>query len=470
MFSRPRKARVLFGISDILLVSLAFALAYRTRSILHLEHVFFLTPEQMALVLGSALLAWIAIAWWLEIYEKLDSGHPRVILRDAAKQCVYGALCLVVLEYVLRLELSRFFVLLFAALAWILLLTFRLTAGRVSGALRRGFTRPHYLMVVGTGDRARQLAKALEDSVEYGVRLRGFLSERPATAPAEIALGAKYPVYPIHELPALLREHVIDEIVFAVGSESLAGLEEVFLLCDEEGVRTRIAVDFFPHVNSTISLDRLGPTPLLTFSAAPDDEIRLLAKRITDMTIAGAALIALSPLMAAIAILIRLTSRGPAIFSQVRCGLNGRQFVFYKFRSMVENAEELKPALAHLNTRETAFKIPGDPRQTGVGHYLRKFSIDEWPQLWNVLRGDMSLVGPRPAVPSEVERYKRWQRRRLRMRPGLTCLWAVCGRDQVDFETWMKMDMQYIDNWSLALDWNILLRTIPRVLTGHGAN
>jgi exopolysaccharide biosynthesis polyprenyl glycosylphosphotransferase len=470
MFSRPRKARVLFGISDILLVSLAFVIAYRTRSILHLEHIFFLTPEQMALVLGSALLAWVAIAWWLEIYEKLDSGHPRVILRDASKQCVYGALCLVVMEYVVRLELSRFFVLLFAALAWILLLTFRLTAGRVSGALRRGFTRPHYLMVVGTGDRARQLAKALEDSVEYGVRLRGFLSERLETAPAEIALGATYPVYPIRELPALLREHVIDEIVFAVGSESIAGLEEVFLLCDEEGVRTRIAVDFFPHVNSTISLDRLGATPLLTFSAAPYDEIRLLVKRVIDMTIAGAALIALSPLMAAVAILIRLTSPGPAIFRQVRCGLNGRQFVFYKFRSMVQNAEELKPALAHLSTRETAFKMPDDPRQTRVGRVLRKFSIDEWPQLWNVLRGDMSMVGPRPAVPSEVERYKRWQRRRLRMRPGLTCLWAVCGRDQVDFETWMKMDMQYIDNWSLALDWNILLRTIPRVLTGHGAN
>jgi exopolysaccharide biosynthesis polyprenyl glycosylphosphotransferase len=470
MFSRPRKARVLFGISDILLLSLAFVTAYRTRSILHLEHIFFLTPEQMALVLGSALVAWVTIAWWLEIYEKLDSGHPRVILRDASKQCVYGALCLVVMEYVVRLELSRFFVLLFAALAWILLLIFRLTAGRVSGALRRGFTRPHYLMVVGTGDRARQLAKALEDSVEYGVRLRGFLSERLETAPAEIALGATYPVYPIRELPALLREHVIDEIVFAVGSESIAGLEEVFLLCDEEGVRTRIAVDFFPHVNSTISLDRLGSTPLLTFSAAPYDEIRLLVKRVIDMSIAGAALIALSPLMAAIAMLIRLTSPGPAIFRQVRCGLNGRQFVFYKFRSMVQNAEDLKPGLAHLSTRETAFKIPGDPRQTRVGRVLRKFSIDEWPQLWNVLRGDMSLVGPRPAVPSEVERYKRWQRRRLRMRPGLTCLWAVCGRDQVDFDTWMKMDMQYIDNWSLALDWNILLRTIPRVLTGHGAN
>jgi len=262
----------------------------------------------------------------------------------------------------------------------------------------------------------------------------------------------------------------VDEIIFAVGSESLANLEEVFLLCDEEGVRTRVAVDFFPHVNSTVSLDRFGSTPLLTFTAAPYDEIRLLVKRAIDIAIAATGLVVLAPFMAAISILIRLTSPGPVIFRQVRCGLNGRRFLFYKFRSMCQNAEELRPALEHLNIRETAFKIPHDPRLTSIGRYLRKFSIDEWPQLWNVLRGDMSLVGPRPAVPGEVDRYQRWQRRRLRMRPGLTCLWAISGRDNVDFETWMKLDMQYIDNWSLALDWKILLRTIPRVLIGHGAN
>jgi exopolysaccharide biosynthesis polyprenyl glycosylphosphotransferase len=470
MFSKPRKARVLFGISDILLLFAAFALAYHARSVLRLEHEFYLTAERQALILGAASLAWISVAWWLEIYDRLVAGHPAIVLRDVTKQCVYGALCLVVMEYVLRLDLSRFFLLLFASLAWVMLLIFRLTAGRLAGVIRRGFTRLHYVMVVGTGDRARQLAKTLEESVEYGIRLRGFLSEETHSSPAEIELGEKYPVHAIEELPSLLRQQVIDEIVFAVDSGSIADLEEVFLLCDEEGVRTRIAVDFFPHVNSTISLDRLGSTPLLTFTAAPDDEIRLLVKRVTDMAIAAAGLVALSPFMLAIGLLIRLTSRGPAIFHQVRCGLNGREFMFYKFRSMVANAEELKQGLAHLNTRETVFKIPGDPRLTPLGRYLRRFSVDEWPQLWNVLRGDMSLVGPRPAVPSEVEQYKRWQRRRLRMRPGLTCLWAVSGRDQVDFETWMKLDMQYIDNWSLALDWNILLRTIPRVLTGHGAN
>jgi exopolysaccharide biosynthesis polyprenyl glycosylphosphotransferase len=218
-------------------------------------------------------------------------------------------------------------------------------------------------------------------------------------------------------------------------------------------------------------LDRFGATPLLTFSAAPDDEIRLLLKRAIDMVIAAAGLVVLSPFMLMIAALIRLSSPGPAIFRQERCGLNGRRFEFYKFRSMCKNAEDMKDRLAHLNARDgVVFKIPDDPRLTPLGRYLRKFSIDEWPQLWNVLRGDMSLVGPRPAIPSEVDQYERWQRRRLRMRPGLTCLWALSGRDNVDFETWMKLDMQYIDNWSLALDWKIMLRTIPRVLTGRGAN
>jgi exopolysaccharide biosynthesis polyprenyl glycosylphosphotransferase len=470
MFSPQRKARVLFGLSDVILAALAFEGAYQTRVVLHLEHLFFLTIERKALVLGFSLLAWVAVGLWLEIYEKLDSAHPRVILRDTARQCVYGALCLVVFEYLARLELSRPFLALFVVYAWVALLVFRLTAGRVIGVIRREFAAPHYVMVVGTGERARHLAAALERSTEYGIRLHGFLSEQGIPSDSQISLRNVYQVHPIAELPGLLRKRVIDEIIFAVGSESLANLEEYFLLCDEEGVRTRVAVDFFPHVNSTVSLERFGATPLLTFSAAPYDELRLLAKRIVDIVLAAAALVVLSPFMLLIALAIALTSPGPVVFRQVRCGLNGRRFLFYKFRSMCENAEELKASVAHLNTRQTAFKIPRDPRLTPLGRFLRKFSIDEWPQLWNVLRGDMSLVGPRPAVPNEVEQYQRWQRRRLRMRPGLTCLWAVSGRDSVDFDTWMKMDMHYIDNWSLALDWKILLRTIPRVLTGRGAN
>jgi hypothetical protein len=236
------------------------------------------------------------------------------------------------------MELSRPFLLLFSAYAWVLLLIFRLTAGRVVGVIRREFAAPHYVMVVGTGERALRIGRLLEESAVYGIRLRGFLNEQTGAAPGEIVLGAVHAVRPIAELPSILRQHVVDEVVFAVGSASLADLEEIFLLCDEEGVRTRVAVDFFPHVNSTVSLDRFGTIPLLTFSAAPYDEIRLLVKRSTDVAIAAAGLVVLAPLMALIALTIRLTSPGPAIFRQVRCGLNGRRFLFYKFRSMVENA------------------------------------------------------------------------------------------------------------------------------------
>ena len=331
MFGRHRKARVLFGISDVLLAALAFEAAYQTRVVLHLERAFYLTVERKALVLAFGLAAWVMIGLWLQVYEKLDIGSPRVILRDAARQCGYGALCLIVFEYVFRLDLSRFFLVLFSVYAWVLLLLFRLTAGRVVGVIRREFAAPHYVMVVGTGERAVRMAQGLERSSEYGIRLRGFLSES-ADAPAEIQLRVPYKVLPIGDLPSILRQHVVDEVIFAVGSEKLAELEEIFLMCDEEGVRTRVAVDFFPHVNSTVSLDRFGETPLLTFSAAPYDEIRLLLKRVTDIAIAAAGLVVLAPVMTAIVILIRLTSPGPAIFRQVRCGLNGRLFLFYKFR------------------------------------------------------------------------------------------------------------------------------------------
>ncbi len=471
MFSRQhRKAKILFGLADVILTALAFEAAYLTRLSFNLSHNFYYQVPFKALVLGFCILTWVLVGAWLDVYGRLGIGEPHVIIRDSFRQAAYGAVCLVVLEYILRLDLSRFFLLLFAVYSWIFLLVFRLLARRLVGIVRREFGALRYVMVVGTGPRARKLAEALERSADQGVRLRGFLIPTGEAGLEEIQLGAAYPVYPASRLPDLLSQHVIDEILFAVESEKLASLEDVFLLCDEEGVRTRVAVDFFPHVNSEIYLEKLGATPLLTFSAAPDDEIRLLAKRMIDILVGSLALIAALPFMAMIALLIRLTSPGPIIFRQERCGLNGRRFRFYKFRSMCFDAEARKAEVMHLSHRGTATKIANDPRLTPVGRFLRKFSIDEWPQFFNVVKGDMSLVGPRPAIPSEVEQYQRWQRRRLRMRPGLTCLWALNGRDAVDFETWMKMDMQYIDNWSLGLDWKILIRTIPQVLIGKGAN
>jgi exopolysaccharide biosynthesis polyprenyl glycosylphosphotransferase len=469
MFSRQhRRARILFGITDIVLITLAFEFAYWTRLWLPLENVFFIQPAARSLVLAGALTIWIVCGAGLRVYERLDSGDPRVILRDSFRQTLYTFIGFVLVEYLLRLDLSRLFLGVFAIYVWTLIFLFRLTAGRLMGVVAREFGQPRNILVVGTGERAGRIAKSLEHSTRYGVHLMGFL-EMGSVSGRQPLPGA-YPVYGLAELPALLSRHVVDEIIIAVESENLQELEEVFLLCDEEGVKTRVAVDFFPHVNSEIYLERLGFTPLLTFSATPHDEIRLSVKRLADIVLSAAGLIVLAPLMLALVVLIRLTSAGPAIFRQQRCGLNGRRFTFYKFRSMCQDAEDRKSGLMHLNRRTPAFKLPRDPRLTPLGRYLRKFSIDEWPQLWNVLKGDMSLVGPRPAVPEEVEQYRRWQRRRMRMRPGLTCLWAIAGRDTLDFESWMRMDMQYIDNWSLTLDCKILLQTIPRVLTGKGAN
>ncbi len=473
MFSgHHRKAKLLFGLSDIVITALAFLAAYQSRLLLPFERVFVLALPVKVLLLGFSLLTWVALGMWLGIYERLDAGNPRVILRDGVRQSLLGVIALVVFQYLLRLEheLSRSFLALLAFYSCLFLCGFRLLAGNLVGFIRREFGTRHYVMVVGTGESARSVGEALERSAAYGVRLNGFLADDPEHAPARIKLGGEYEVLPLAELRALLRKQVIDEVIFAVDRRTLAELEDILLLCDEEGVRTRVVLDFFPHVNSEMYLDRLGSLPLLTFAATPHDEIRLFVKRATDVAIAAAALLVLLPFMALVALLVRLSSAGPVIFKQVRCGLNGRRFTFYKFRSMCDNAEAMKESVAHLNQKATAFKIPNDPRLTPVGRYLRKFSVDEWPQLWNVLKGDMSLVGPRPAVPCEVENYQGWQRRRLRMRPGLTCLWAVEGRDQLDFETWMKMDMRYIDHWSLALDWKILLLTIPRVLTGKGAN
>jgi exopolysaccharide biosynthesis polyprenyl glycosylphosphotransferase len=486
-----RKTRVLFGVCDALLTLLAFFLAYQTRLALNEETLLFLNFErtfaipatETILLIGFSALAWILIGLWLKLYDGLERAHPLTILNVTVHQCAWGGVALVLFQYALRLELSRPFLFLYLAYSAALLLLFRLASRQLLGLVQKGFGATHYVLVVGQGEQARRVAEALEGSSAYGVKLVGFLSPQPACTleeappnldylpqPGASLLSGRYPVFPITQLTELLRQQIVDEIIFAVSSRDLSELEDVLLLCDEEGVRTRVSVDFFPHVNSEVYLDHLYSVPLLTFSAAPDDELRLLVKRALDVTIAAAGLLLMLPLLAAVALAIKLTSRGPIIFRQVRCGFNGRRFVLYKFRSMVHNAEELKPSLLHLNEKSTVFKIANDPRLTPVGRILRKFSIDEWPQLWNVIRGDMSLVGPRPAVPEEVEQYRRWQRRRLRMRPGLTCLWTLAGRDAVDFESCMRMDMQYIDNWSLGLDWKIILRTIPLVVIGKGAH
>jgi len=315
------------------------------------------------------------------------------------------------------------------------------------------------------------IAHTLEANESRGMRLFGFVhtGAEPAGASGQ-GLAKSYPAYTLPDLPDLLRRQVIDEVIFVVAKEDLEKLGDTFLVCEEEGVKTRVLLSFFPQVISKVYLERLGSKPLLTFSAMPEDEF-LLLKRAIDFVMALIALVALSPLLLILAALVKLTSRGPIFFSQTRCGLGGRKFTLYKFRSMRADADLVREELAALNEVDgPVFKIRNDPRCTPIGRFMRKFSLDELPQLVNIIRGDMSFVGPRPPLPEEVEKYERWQRRRLRMQPGLTCLWALEGRNKLSFRRWMELDLEYIDHWSMTLDWKILVKTIPIVLVGRGAS
>jgi exopolysaccharide biosynthesis polyprenyl glycosylphosphotransferase len=226
-----------------------------------------------------------------------------------------------------------------------------------------------------------------------------------------------------------------------------------------------------PHGFSKVELEEFDGTPLLSFARTPTSYPLMLLKRSVDVAVALILLMIGLPIILLVALAIKISSSGAVLYRQTRCGLNGRQFTLYKFRTMFEGAHDRRKELLHLNEMDgPAFKLRRDPRVTLFGRFLRKFSLDELPQLWNVLRGDMSMVGPRPPIPEEVAQYARWQRRRLSMKPGLTCLWQISGRNNLDFNRWMELDLEYIDSWSPLLDLKILVKTIPVVLSGRGAS
>jgi exopolysaccharide biosynthesis polyprenyl glycosylphosphotransferase len=274
----------------------------------------------------------------------------------------------------------------------------------------------------------------------------------------------------IRDIPRILREYVIDRIIFVVPRMWLNRIEDAIHHCEREGISTAISVDLFKPKLAQLRQADFAGIPLIIFQTSTAKEWQLFFKRTFDMVISLVALVLLFPLFLFSAIGIKISSRGPIFFRQERCGMNGRKFTLLKFRSMYVGADMRKRELERQSEmRGPVFKMKRDPRVSKFGRFMRKFSIDELPQLFNVLSGDMSLVGPRPPLPAEVEMYETWQRRRLSMKPGLTCIWQVSGRNKVDFEKWMEMDLQYIDNFSLWLDLKILVRTFFVVLTGYGA-
>jgi len=274
----------------------------------------------------------------------------------------------------------------------------------------------------------------------------------------------------IDDLEEILRAFPVDGVVFCTPHDWMVDIQPLLSVCEEMGVTIKIMADFFELPASQMVLEDIDGVPILRYQTTPARLVELMLKRLMDICVSGLLLFLMAPLFMAVAILIKVTMPGPVFFSQKRVGLNGRRFRMWKFRSMVVDAEARKAALAKANEMAgPVFKISNDPRITQLGKLLRRTSIDELPQLWNVLVGDMSLVGPRPPLPKEVNQYERWQLRRLSMRPGLTCIWQVSGRNEVSFHEWMEMDLRYIDTWSFVNDLTILARTVPVVITGRGA-
>jgi exopolysaccharide biosynthesis polyprenyl glycosylphosphotransferase len=472
MFARHnRLIGSIFLIGDALLAGASFGLAYGIRS--HLAGARPLYPlSNYPWIIPLAAVLWVGVGMAAGIYREVREEDLRRVFTDPLKVGIISTTLLFAVTFALKLEfLSRLLLGIYALVDLLLMIIFRLVAWRFAESLRRSVAGFRNFLLVGDGAELGEIARTLEANETRGMRLFGFVRVQAGTGEAvPDGLSRSYPVVTLPELPELLHQHVIDEVIFAVAQEDLEKLRDAFLVCEEEGVKTRVLLNFFPQTISKVYLERLGSKPLLTFSATPEDE-SLLLKRGLDFIMALLALVALSPLLLILAVLVKLTSPGPIFFSQTRCGLGGRRFTLYKFRSMRADADLLREELEALNEVDgPVFKIRNDPRCTPIGRLMRKFSLDELPQLVNIIRGDMSFVGPRPPLPEEVEKYERWQRRRLRMHPGLTCLWALEGRSKLSFRRWMELDLEYIDHWSMTLDWKIMLRTIPVVLLGRGAS
>ncbi|MCW3805823.1 sugar transferase [Plebeiibacterium marinum] len=282
--------------------------------------------------------------------------------------------------------------------------------------------------------------------------------------------GSIAPILPPDtELAPLLENKTIDEVIFIKEKMNVEEVENITHDCSEVGVIFRMYSPFFNKLKSKAHIHHYNTMPLLTIANIPTNYLAMKVKDVFDFIFSFLIIVLASPVFVILSLLVKFTSDGPVFFKQKRVGLRGRKFYAYKFRTMVTNAEELKAKLMEDNEMDgPVFKMKNDPRITKVGRFLRKTSLDELPQFFNVLMGDMSIVGPRPPVPQEVKEYERWQLRRLSMKPGITCTWQVSGRNDIPFEEWMKMDLAYIDNWSLKLDFVIFLKTIRTMLVADG--
>ncbi|MCA9732872.1 MAG: sugar transferase [Deferribacteres bacterium] len=431
---------------------------------------FLFFAEKNILLWVSYIPAWIIVLGSMGAYHDIRTKSIPSQAFAVVKTAFITTFILGAVIFLFKMTLtSRLFVGTYTAITIVMLIIGKMFMYNLLSLLHEKGYNEINILLVGTGKRARQFIRSVNKHSNWGLRIVGLVDDDHGMFGKEIegyrVLGR------IQDIPFILHRKVIDRVIFVVPRLWLNRIDEAILACEREGISTSISMDLYNLRIAKVRQTDFSGFPLLEFETFSAQEWELFIKRTFDIVFSIFLLTVLSPIMLIIALIIKLTSKGPIMFKQNRSGLNGRQFTLYKFRSMIVGAEVKKRELMRANEMDgPVFKIKHDPRITTIGRIIRKTSMDELPQLFNVLKGDMSIVGPRPPLPVEVELYQLWQRRRLSLKPGLTCIWQVSGRNNIKFERWMEMDLEYIDNWSLWLDLKILFRTFFVVLTGYGAS
>ncbi|MCU0822725.1 MAG: sugar transferase [Spirochaetes bacterium] len=409
-------------------------------------------------------------------YESYLKRNLSKILRDMLKGVTTGVIILMTLLFMIKLEkMSRIYI----AIFYINIVVLMTISKSIIYQILKNYENREYnisnILIVGSRERARNVIEIIRSSPKKD-NIMGCLEIDPKRVGKKIAGGVPV-IGTMEDLKDTILTKVVDEIIFAMPLQYIENIDKYLLLIEEVGILVRIIPDW--HIHSllykpkvaSIVFDDFHGLPTMLFTPTTTLQRDLFLKNLFDYSLTVTALILLLPFFLLIGLMIKCISWGPVFFKQERVGLNGRKFMLYKFRTMVPDAEKRLEELKHLNEADgPVFKIKKDPRIIPfIGTLLRKISLDELPQLINILKGEMSLIGPRPPIQSEVDRYDIWQRRRLSMKPGLTCIWQISpNRNDIDFNTWMEMDLEYIDNWSLLLDAKLFLKTILVVFMGHG--
>jgi exopolysaccharide biosynthesis polyprenyl glycosylphosphotransferase len=456
---------------DLLLINVAFVLGYFVRYQLQLlRPVFDANQAPYAAYIPFQILYTLLLLFFLMldgVYQRRRRGSWLDELYRLLNATTTAVIILVAVTFIFQpLVYSRLLLIEVTLITIVLLGGARLVQRAVQASLRRRGLGVARVLIIGAGATGRAVMRNLVALPELGYQVVGFVDDDVNKGD----LGRFRALGTLDSLGAVLKTERVDEVIITLPWAHHRTIIALVRACEQLGVLARVVPDLFQLSLTRVDFDDLGGIPLMGLREARIPRTGRLIKRALDFTLAALGLLLSAPLIGLVALLIKLDSPGPVIFRQQRVGERGRIFSFYKFRSMRDGAEDQQ---AELRSRNEAtgplFKIKDDPRLTRLGPLLRRRSLDEIPQLWNVLRGDMSLVGPRPGLPAEVAQYQPWHRQRLEVPPGITGLWQVSGRSDLSFDEMCLLDIYYIENWSLGLDLMIMLRTIPRVLFGEGA-